>query len=124
MRAWLVIAALNGALAVALGAFAAHGLSGRIAPEALGWFETGARYHMYHALALGLSALAMQGEAVRAARWSAWAFTVGIVLFSGSLYLLALTGRHYFVFITPLGGTAFLVGWIMLAIAASRIKTA
>ena len=124
MRAWLVIAALNGALAVALGAFAAHGLSGRLPPEALGWFETGARYHMYHALALGLSALAMQGEAARAARWSAWAFAVGIVLFSGSLYLLALTGQHGFVFITPLGGTAFLVGWIMLAIAASRIKTA
>ena len=124
MKTWLVIAALNGALAVALGAFAAHGLSGKISTDALGWFETGARYHMYHALALGLSALAMHGEAVRAARWSAWAFLAGIVLFSGSLYLLALTGQHALVFITPLGGAAFLVGWIMLAIAASRIKTA
>jgi uncharacterized membrane protein YgdD (TMEM256/DUF423 family) len=123
VRTWLVIAALNGALAVALGAFAAHGLSNRISPDALGWFETGARYHMYHALALGLAALAMQGEAARAARWAAWAFLVGIVLFAGSLYLLALTGVHAFVFVTPLGGTAFLVGWIMLAVAAMRIKT-
>ena len=122
MRIWLVIAALNGALAVALGAFAAHGLSNRIGPDALGWFETGARYHMYHALALGLAALAMQGGAERAARWSAWAFLLGIVLFAGSLYLLALTGVQAFVYVTPLGGTAFLVGWIMLAVAAMRIK--
>lgn len=123
VRTWLVIAAINGALAVALGAFAAHGLSARIDAHALAWFETGARYHMYHALALGLAALAMQGEAARAARWSAWSFLVGIVLFAGSLYLLALTGEHVFVFVTPLGGAAFLVGWIMLAIAATRIKT-
>jgi len=123
MRTWLAAAAVNGALAVALGAFAAHGLKATIAPGALVWFETGARYHMYHALALGLSALAMQGEAVRAARWSAWAFAAGIVLFSGSLYLLALTAQHWFVFVTPLGGIAFLAGWIMLAVAASRIKT-
>lgn len=123
MRSWLVIAAVNGALAVALGAFAAHGLADRLEARALAWFETGARYHMYHALALGLAALAMQGAAGRAARWSAWAFLAGIVLFSGSLYLLALTGAHAFVYVTPLGGAAFLVGWIMLGVAAMRIET-
>jgi uncharacterized membrane protein YgdD (TMEM256/DUF423 family) len=123
MRSWLVIAALNGALAVALGAIAAHTLSHRLGVDALALFETGARYHMYHALALGLSAMAIQGTAARYARWSAWAFFAGIVLFSGSLYLLALTGAHVLVYVTPLGGIAFLAGWVLLALAASRIKT-
>jgi uncharacterized membrane protein YgdD (TMEM256/DUF423 family) len=122
VRIWLVIAAINGALAVALGAFAAHGLSGRLDAHALTVFETGARYHMYHALALGLAALAMQGAASRMANWSAWLFFGGIVLFSGSLYLLALTSIHVFAFVTPFGGIAFLAGWIFLALAAARLK--
>lgn len=123
MRLWLVIAALNGALAVALGAFAAHGLAGRLDDHALTLFETGARYHMYHALALGLSALAMRdAEARSVARWSALVFLGGIVLFSGSLYGLALTGIHPLVYVTPFGGAAFLTGWVLLAIAASRVK--
>ena len=122
MNAWLVIAAVNGALAVAIGAFAAHGLSGRLAPHALGIFETGARYHMYHALAIGLSALAMQDTAIRMAKISAWLFLCGIVLFSGSLYLLALTSFGPLAFVTPVGGIAFLAGWICLAIAATRTK--
>ena len=94
VRVWLVIAAINGALAVALGAFAAHGLAGRLDAHALDIFETGARYHMYHALALGLASLAMRGAATRMANWSAWFFLAGIVLFSGSLYLLALTSMR------------------------------
>lgn len=122
MRTWLVIAALNGALAVALGAVAAHALSARLDAHALELFETGARYHMYHALALGLAALAMQTPAARTANWAAWCFFAGIVLFSGSLYLLALTGLHAMVFVTPLGGMAFLAGWVLLALAATRIK--
>ena len=123
MRVWLVIAAINGAIAVTLGAFAAHGLGGRLDPHALGVFETGARYHMYHALAMGLSALAMQGTAARAARWSAILFLFGIVAFSGSLYLLALTGSKTLAFVTPFGGVSFLAGWVLLAVAAIRIKT-
>lgn len=123
MNAWLVIAAVNGALAVAMGAFAAHGLSSRLDPHALGIFETGARYQMYHALAIGLSAFAMQGAAARAALWSAILFLSGIVAFSGSLYLLAFTNIHEFVFVTPVGGVCFLAGWVLLAIAATRIKT-
>jgi uncharacterized membrane protein YgdD (TMEM256/DUF423 family) len=123
MRIWLFIAAINGALAVAFGAFAAHGLSGRLDTRALSIFETGARYHMYHALALGLAALAMQGAAMRAAKWSAILFLSGIVLFSGSLYLLALTEMSAFAYITPFGGVSFLAGWVLLAVAAMRIKS-
>jgi uncharacterized membrane protein YgdD (TMEM256/DUF423 family) len=122
VRTWLFIAAINGALAVAAGAFAAHGLSGRLDTHALGIFETGARYHMYHALAVGLAALAMRDDAPRTAKWSAIFFLSGIVLFCGSLYLLVLTGSGAFGFFTPFGGLCFLAGWVMLAIAAARIK--
>jgi len=122
VRLWLVIAALNGALAVAFGAFAAHGLSQQLDAHALGIFETGARYHMYHALAMGLAALAMQGKAARTATWSAALFLAGIVLFSGSLYALAITGERVFAFVTPVGGVSFLAGWVLLALVAWRIK--
>ena len=121
MRAWFVIAALNGFLAVAAGAFAAHGLKAAISPQDLQIFETGARYHMYHALALGISALAMRGGAAGRARLAAIFFLAGIVLFSGSLYLLALTQVMALAFVTPIGGTAFLAGWLALAFAAIKI---
>jgi uncharacterized membrane protein YgdD (TMEM256/DUF423 family) len=122
VRLWLVIAALNGALAVAFGAFAAHGLSEQLNAHALAIFETGARYHMYHALAMGLAGLAMQGKAARTATWSASLFLTGIILFSGSLYALAVTGERIFAFVTPVGGVSFLAGWVLLALAAWRIK--
>jgi uncharacterized membrane protein YgdD (TMEM256/DUF423 family) len=121
MRIWLFIAALCGALGVLVGAFAAHGLSGRLDARAMGLFETGARYQMYHALAMGLAALAMRGAAVPRARLAAIAFLVGIVLFSGSLYLLALTGATALALLTPLGGLAFLGGWGFLAAAALKL---
>ena len=110
-RTWLGIAAINGALAVLAGAFAAHGLRAHVSMEALSVFETGARYHMYHALAIALAALVP-------ARAASAAFLAGIVLFSGSLYLLALTGWHLMVFITPLGGLCFIAGWMLLAWAS------
>ena len=122
MNTWLVIAAVNGALAVAAGAFAAHGLEGRLDAHMLDVFQTGARYHMYHALAMGLAALVMRGEVAFRARLSAWLFLAGIVLFSGSLYMLALTGMHGFVYVTPLGGVAFLGGWLSLVWAGLRLK--
>lgn len=122
VKIWLLIAAFNGALAVGFGAFASHGLAGRLDAHALSLFETGARYHMYHALAMGLAALAMQGSAVRTARWSAAFFLAGILLFSGSLYALAVTGEAVFGFVTPLGGMSFLAGWVLLALAAWRSK--
>lgn len=121
MSVWLTIAAINGLLAVAAGAFAAHGLQGRLDAHALTIFETGARYHMYHALAMGLAAFAIRGSAAVPAQAAAGFFLAGIVLFSGSLYLLALTGLRELAFVTPIGGVAFLIGWIALAWAATRI---
>ncbi len=121
MKPWLAVAAVNGFLAVAFGAIAAHALSGRLAPHALQIFETGARYHMYHALALGLAAFAMRGGASGAAQGAACFFLAGIVLFSGSLYLLALTGLDLLGFVTPFGGLAFLIGWSLLAWSAMKI---
>jgi uncharacterized membrane protein YgdD (TMEM256/DUF423 family) len=123
MNVWLVIAAINGALAVASGAFAAHGLQDRLDAHAMQVFETGARYHMYHALAMGLAALAMRGAAVQSANYAAVFFLAGIVLFSGSLYVLALTGMRTVAFVTPFGGVAFLIGWILLAYAGTRLPS-
>ena len=114
----LLVGALAGFLAVALGAFVAHALRARLSPEMLAVFETGVRYQMYHALAILLVGLILgrfDGWMIRAA---AWAFTAGIVLFSGSLYLLALTGATILGAITPIGGLAFLIGWGLLAVAA------
>jgi len=118
---WLLIAAINGALAVVFGAFGAHGLQGRIDAHAIAVFETGARYQMYHALAIGLAVLAVRsGAASTLASVAAASFLIGIVLFSGSLYLLALTGVRSLGFVTPFGGLAFLVGWIALGWAALK----
>ena len=121
MKLWLFIAAILGALAVLCGAFAAHGLQTRLDVQAREIFETGARYQMYHALAMGLAALAMRGEAVARARLAAIFFLAGIVLFSGSLYLLALTGNAGLGLVTPIGGLAFIAGWVCLALAALRL---
>lgn len=117
MRLWLGIAAVNGALAVVAGAFAAHGLRSQLAPDLLAVWETGARYHMYHALAMGLAALA-------GSRWSPGFFLAGIALFSGSLYALALTGIGWLGAITPLGGALLIAGWICLAISSFLKKAA
>jgi uncharacterized membrane protein YgdD (TMEM256/DUF423 family) len=121
-RGFLIIAALAGALAVASGAFGAHALADRLPPERLATFETAARYLMYHALALVGVALAF-GRWPSAAGWlqaSGWCFIAGMLLFSGSLFLLTLTGVRWLGAITPLGGVAFIAGWICLAVAALR----
>ncbi len=122
MSPWLLIAAVNGLLAVAAGAFAAHGLQGRLDAHALALFETAARYHMYHALAIGLAAFAIRNAAAGAATVASAFFLAGILLFSGSLYLLSLTGMKGFAFVTPLGGVCFLIGWGALALAATRVQ--
>jgi uncharacterized membrane protein YgdD (TMEM256/DUF423 family) len=120
-RTFLLVGALAGFLAVTLGAFGAHALRGRLSPEMLTVFETGVRYHMYHALALLLISAMMP----RMGGWlvvaSGWLFTAGIVLFSGSLYVLAFTGITIFGAITPIGGLAFLAGWACLAVAAAAL---
>jgi uncharacterized membrane protein YgdD (TMEM256/DUF423 family) len=117
----LLVGAVAGFLAVAIGAFGVHGLRPRLSPEMLAAFETGVRYQMYHALAIVMVALMLgrfDGWMFRAAGWT---FTLGIVLFSGSLYLLALTGVTILGAITPIGGLAFLLGWGLLAVAAVTI---
>ena len=121
-RGFLTVAALAGALAVASGAFGAHALADRLPPERLATFETAARYLMYHALALIGVALAF-GRWPSAAGWlqaSGWCFIAGMLLFSGSLFLLTLSGIRWLGAITPLGGVAFIAGWICLAVAALR----
>ena len=116
---FLLIGSVAAFLAVALGAFGAHGLRTRLSPDMLAVFETGVRYHMYHALALLATALVMGRMGGWLVVCAGWSFTAGIVLFSGSLYLLALTGVTILGAITPIGGLAFLIGWACLAIAAA-----
>jgi uncharacterized membrane protein YgdD (TMEM256/DUF423 family) len=120
-RTFLLAGAVAGLIAVGFGAFGAHGLRGRLTPEMLAVFETGVRYQMYHALALLLvAALAprLAGNAGHAYRAAGWLFVAGITLFSGSLYLLAVTGVTILGAITPIGGVAFLAGWASLIIAS------
>jgi uncharacterized membrane protein YgdD (TMEM256/DUF423 family) len=117
-KTFMFAGALLGGVGVALGAFGAHGLRGRLSPEMLAVFETGVRYHMYHALALLATSALLPRVDGRAVVIAGWSFIAGIVLFSGSLYTLALSGITTLGAITPLGGLAFIVGWISLAVAA------
>jgi uncharacterized membrane protein YgdD (TMEM256/DUF423 family) len=115
----IAIGALNAALAVAAGAFGAHGLRDRLEPRALEIFETGARYQMYHALAMILAGL-LAARGLAGASTAGWLFLAGIAIFSGSLYALSLTDVKVLGAITPLGGVAFLAGWVWLAYSAWR----
>ncbi len=119
-RLFVIAGAISGFLGVAAGAFGAHALRDRLPADLLAIFETGVRYQMYHALAL-------LGAAWAATRWpggfataSGWLFIAGTLIFSGSLYLLSLTGMRWLGAITPLGGVAFLAGWLCLFLAAWR----
>jgi|SRR3990170_1942105 len=119
-RLFFAIGAISAFLAVALGAFGAHALRARLSSEMLQVFEVGVRYHFYHALALlavAWAATRWPGGAVTAA---GWLFLAGTVIFSGSLYLLSLTGQRWLGAVTPIGGAAFLLGWLCLAWAAWR----
>ncbi len=120
-RTFWILGCFFGLVGVAAGAFGAHALRARVPADLLVVYETGARYQMYHALALLAVALA-------AARWPAggwtlpgWLFTAGILVFSGSLYVLALTGTRWLGAITPIGGACFLAGWALLALAGMRV---
>ena len=118
MRIFVVLGSVNMFLAVALGAFGAHGLKGRVADEMLAVWQTAVLYHLAHALGLLLVGLLAPHLPVKAAGWTLF---TGIVLFSGSLYLMVLTGSRPLGMITPLGGVAFLAGWLLLAVAALRL---
>lgn len=122
MKTWLVIGALNGFLCVGIGAFGAHALKARLPADLLAIFHTGAQYHFYHALAILAAALAMQAmpQAESSLKWAAVLFLGGILIFSGSLYVLAITGIRWLGAITPIGGLAFMIGWLLFAYAAFR----
>ena len=119
-RNWTFLGAVFGGLAVGAGAFGAHALKAHLSAEALGWWQTGAQYHLVHAVALVLTGLFAPRGRPRAIALAGLAFMSGIVLFSGSLYALALTGARWIGAVTPVGGLLLLVGWIALAASAAR----
>jgi uncharacterized membrane protein YgdD (TMEM256/DUF423 family) len=119
-RLFFGLGAASALLAVAAGAFGAHGLRGRLSPESLAVFETAARYQMYHALGLLAVAWAANQWGGALPNWAGWFFVTGTALFCGSLYALALTGIGWLGAITPLGGVAFLAGWLCLLLRAAR----
>lgn len=125
-RIFLALAGANGFLAVALGAFGAHGLKAKMAAlqdgaERLGWWETGAHYHLTHALALGLAGYLASRSGGGASSAAGWLFLAGIVLFSGSLYSMTITGVRWLGAVTPLGGACLLAGWAAIVVAALRL---
>jgi uncharacterized membrane protein YgdD (TMEM256/DUF423 family) len=117
---WFAIGAWLGAVGVALGAFGAHGLKARVSAEMVVIWETGARYHVMHALALLATGWACERWPGTATAAAGWLFLAGIVVFSGSLYALALTGVRSLGAITPIGGLCFIAGWAALALGAMR----
>jgi len=120
-RLLLASGAAAALLAVALGAFGAHALKARLSPEMLAVWHTGVEYHVFHALgllAIGIVAIQLPGSALL--RWSGWLMLAGIVLFSGSLYLLALSGERWLGAVTPVGGILFLAAWALFVTAAIK----
>jgi uncharacterized membrane protein YgdD (TMEM256/DUF423 family) len=122
LRSFLMLAAFFGFTGVALGAFAAHGLKNRLSADYLAIFHTAVTYQLVHTLALLGVALLATHIPGRIVTWAGVSFVVGIVLFSGSLYMLTLTGISKLGIITPLGGVAFLIGWLCLGLAAWRLS--
>jgi len=117
----IILAGVNGFLAVSIGAFAAHMLRDRLSPELLNTFQTGVQYHMYHALALlGIGLMMLNFSVSNLLRISAYLMMSGIILFSGSLYLLSITGIQWLGAITPLGGLCFLTAWALIIWFAAK----
>lgn len=116
---WFIVSGIMGFLAVALGAFGAHGLKNKLDAYSMGVFQTAVQYHISHAIVLLILAFGLtfipRVTTSNAAHVSAWAFTLGILIFSGSLYALALTGNTKLGAITPIGGLGFLIGWAGIA---------
>lgn len=122
-RTFVVAGALSGFFAVAAGAFGAHALKQRVTPDLLAVFQTGAHYHLVHALAIVAVGILCARNSSAALAAAGWLFVAGTILFSGSLYVLALSGVRWLGAVTPLGGLAFLGGWLALAWAAFSAGT-
>jgi|SRR5699024_4394961 len=120
MRLFLIIGAINGFLAVALGAFGAHGLEGKISDKMLSTWEKAVNYQMFHTVTLLITGLALFKVNVGSLVLAGWFFTLGIILFSGSLYLYSTTGIKSLAMITPFGGVTFLIGWVLFGYAAIK----
>jgi uncharacterized membrane protein YgdD (TMEM256/DUF423 family) len=118
MPNFLFIASLNLVVAVSLGAFGAHGLKARVTPEQLAWWQTAVDYHFWHALGLlAIGLLILHSPTLSGARSAGWLLQVGILIFCGSLYAMTLGAPRWFGAITPIGGLAFIAGWVALAVA-------
>ena len=120
-KRFLFFSALGGFTAVAFGAFGAHGLRSILDESMMAVYQTGVHYHFLHALGLGLiAALARQHPSSALINWAGWLMLAGIAIFSGSLYLLSVTGIKWLGAVTPIGGTAFLLAWLLLMVFAAR----
>jgi uncharacterized membrane protein YgdD (TMEM256/DUF423 family) len=120
-RIFIAIGSLSAFLAVALGAFGAHALRARLAPDMLAIYETGVKYHLIHSLGLILIGIILHWMSPGVLiQWSGWLLLAGIIIFSGSLYILSISGTKAWGAVTPLGGLSFLAGWILLAIGILR----
>jgi uncharacterized membrane protein YgdD (TMEM256/DUF423 family) len=120
-KLFLILGGINAALVVMLGAFGAHGLKARMTAEMLAVYQTGVHYHLFHALgllAVGLVATQIADSVYL--RWSGWLMLVGIILFSGSLYVLSVSGLRWLGMVTPFGGVAFIAAWIVFVIAIAK----
>lgn len=120
-KLYVSLGSINALIAVMLGAFGAHALKSRLSPEMMEIFQTGVQYHFYHALgllAVGLIAHHLPDSGLL--KWSGWLMLAGIIIFSGSLYILSATGIKWLGAITPIGGTAFIIAWILLTMAVLK----
>ncbi|WP_284140169.1 MULTISPECIES: DUF423 domain-containing protein [unclassified Virgibacillus] len=120
MKLFLLLGVVNGFLAVALGAFGAHGLEGKISEKALGTWEKAVNYQMFHTMALLVTGLLYAKFQSSSLIGAGWLFFVGVILFSGSLYIYSTSGIKLFAMITPFGGVAFLIGWVLLGYAVVK----
>jgi uncharacterized membrane protein YgdD (TMEM256/DUF423 family) len=120
-KLFILLGALAGAAGVVVGAFGAHALKARLAPDLLAVWQTAVQYHFWHALGLvAIGVLALHLPASAALKWAGWLMVAGLVLFSGSLYVLALSGARWLGAVTPFGGAAWIVAWVLLAVAVLR----
>ena len=119
-KLFLSIGSISGALAVMIGAFGAHGLKNKLSEKMLANYMTGVEYHFYHTIALLIVGVVALHYPSRPLAAGGWAFTIGILIFSGSLYIMAMTGITKLGAVTPIGGMAFIIGWVLLAIAVIK----